>query len=59
MKKIQSIPYPSSLGEESDTYVLKVIFEDNCVFLFSLFGNKFILVYQGIHLLGTIGGGDV
>lgn len=59
MKKIQSIPYPGSLGEGSDTYVLKMIFEDNYVLLFYHFGNKFILVYQGLHLLGAIGGGDV
>lgn len=41
-----------------DTQALKVIVTDNCVLLCCLFGNKNILVYQDIHLLGVTGGGD-
>lgn len=47
--------YSNSLGEEIGTYVLRVTLKNNCALLFCLFG---ILVYQDIHLLGVIGGGN-
>lgn len=37
---------------------MRVIIKNNCVLSLLPFWNKFILVYQGIHLLGVIGGGD-